>query len=217
MCCCLSQYRRPTSSTCSRGFARRSTTRTWSWVHLWLSLALRFFYFRAPESGQPFDGCISMQRYWSSLLRYCPGDSVLVGCRTLFLLASRKYSLPALLSNMVCCFSEYRRPTSSTCSRGFARRSTTRTWCSTPHAERSLRRTLHWPAVSFPFSSSSSSLPPNPNRLLSFICLTFVFSTPYLVLHSTRGTQLAQDAALASGKFYFFFFFFFFFFAGLTP
>jgi len=27
-------------------------------------------------------GCISMQRYWSSLLRYCPRDSVFVGCRS---------------------------------------------------------------------------------------------------------------------------------------
>jgi len=27
-------------------------------------------------------GCISMQRYWSSLLRYCPRDSVFVGCQS---------------------------------------------------------------------------------------------------------------------------------------
>jgi len=80
--------------------------------------------------------------------------------------------------------------------------------CVCPHAERSSHRTLHWPAVS---SLCSSSLPPNPSMFLSSICIPFFLFTPYLVLHSTRGTQLTQDTALASGKFLFFFFFFFFF------
>ena len=51
-------------------------------------------------------GGISMQRYWSSLLRYCPRDSVSVGCRSS---SSSNWSqstgilgipLPALLSNI---------------------------------------------------------------------------------------------------------------------
>jgi len=33
-------------------------------------------------TGAHIYGCISMRRYWSSLLRYCPQDSVFVGCRS---------------------------------------------------------------------------------------------------------------------------------------
>ena len=38
-----------------------------------------------------------MQMYWSSLLRYCPWDSVFVGCR---FTSTSGIPLPALLSNM---------------------------------------------------------------------------------------------------------------------
>ena len=70
--------------------------------------------------------------------------------------------------------------------------------CVYPHAERSSHRTLHWPAVSFSFSSSSSfSLPPNPSRLLSFYYDKFRF---ILFFYSVFGPPLHTRNAAHAGR-----------------
>ena len=58
----------------------------------WLSLEVR-----VRVSCLSCDGCISVQRYWSSLLRYCPRDSVFVGDRSSSP-SNLGIPLPALLS-----------------------------------------------------------------------------------------------------------------------